>query len=244
MKKMLFIAICSLFTTMTMAQKFEKDVFTTKNGKTIELSFIKHATLMIKFDNKIIHIDPLCEYADYDKMPKADLILITHDHYDHLDLEAIKKISGSNTKILSNKTSYEKILAGEVMKNGDRKSIDGWMDIEAFPAYNTTQGREQFHPNNGRDNGYVLTLDGTRIYVAGDTEDIKEMGNLQQIDIAFLPMNQPYTMTPAQGVSAAKMFSPKILYPYHYGDTNPDELKDLQLKLKGHNIEVRIRQMQ
>lgn len=241
MKKIILITICSLFTTMTMAQKFEKDVFKTKNGKSIEISFIKHATLMINFDNHIIHIDPLCEYADYDKMPKADIVLITHDHYDHLDLEAIKKISTPKTKVISNKTSYDKILSGEFMKNGDKKNIDKWIEIEAVPAYNTTEGRDQFHPNNARDNGYVITVDSFRIYISGDTEDIKEMENLKNIDIAFLPMNQPYTMTVEQGVAAAKTISPNVLYPYHYGDTNLDGLKD---KLKDTKIDVRIRQMQ
>ena len=114
------------------------------------------------------------------------------------------------------------------------------MTIEAVPAYNTTPGREKYHPRH-RDNGYILTLGGTRIYISGDTEDIPELADLKDIDIAFLPVNQPYTMTVQQAVHAAEMFSPKILYPYHYGDTKVEEIKE---KLKNSNIDVRIREMQ
>ncbi len=112
--------------------------------------------------------------------------------------------------------------------------------IEAVPAYNTTPGREQFHPRH-RDNGYILTIDGLRIYIAGDTEDIPEMKNLKNIDIAFLPVNQPYTMTVTQAVNAANMFLPKILYPYHFGNTNVKQLKEA---LKNSGIEVRLRKME
>lgn len=127
------------------------------------------------------------------------------------------------------------------MKNGDKRQLTPYLFIEAVPAYNTTPGRDKFHPK-GRDNGYVLTLGGTRIYIAGDTEDIPEMKNLEAIDIAFLPVNQPYTMTVSQAVKAAERINPKILYPYHYGETPVRELQD-QLKNQS-SIEVRIRQMQ
>lgn len=112
---------------------------------------------------------------------------------------------------------------------------------EAVPAYNTTPGRDKFHPK-GRDNGYILTVGGTRIYIAGDTEDIPEMKQIKNIDIAFLPVNQPYTMTPEQAIQSAKTIQPHILYPYHYGDTNINEVKD---GLKNEKeIEVRIRALQ
>ena len=126
------------------------------------------------------------------------------------------------------------------MKNGDKLKPTDYLTIEAVPAYNTTPGREKFHPRH-RDNGYILTLGGTRIYIAGDTEDIPELKNLKDIDIAFLPVNQPYTMTVPQAANAARMFSPKILYPYHYGDTKISELKEA---LQGSGVEVRIREMQ
>ena len=111
------------------------------------------------------------------------------------------------------------------------------IQVEAVPAYNYSEGRTQFHPK-GRDNGYILTIDGLRIYVAGDTEDIPEMATVKDIDIAFLPCNQPYTMTTDQLVKAAKMVKPKVLFPYHYGQTDVSKLPD---QLKGDGIEVRIR---
>ena len=121
------------------------------------------------------------------------------------------------------------------MKNGERTQLEEDIEIEAVPAYNTTKGREQFHPK-GRDNGYILTLDGLRIYIAGDTEDIPEMADIKDIDIAFLPCNQPYTMTPEQLVRAAKIIKPKVLFPYHYGDT---DVSGIPVQLPG--IDVRIR---
>ena len=126
------------------------------------------------------------------------------------------------------------------MKNSDSKQIADGISVEAVPAYNNTEGHLQFHPK-GRDNGYVLTIDGLRIYIAGDTEDIEEMANLKDIDIAFLPCNQPYTMTPDQLVRAAKTVKPRVLFPYHYGNTDVNTLPAL---LQGEGIDVRIRNYQ
>jgi L-ascorbate metabolism protein UlaG (beta-lactamase superfamily) len=123
------------------------------------------------------------------------------------------------------------------MKNGDKVQYADDITIEAVPAYNTTPGREQFHPK-GRDNGYILTLDGLRIYIAGDTEDIPEMANLKDIDIAFLPCNQPYTMTIDQAVNAAKIIKPDVLFPYHYNDTPVNKIT-LQLYKEGIKVLVR-----
>jgi L-ascorbate metabolism protein UlaG (beta-lactamase superfamily) len=113
----------------------------------------------------------------------------------------------------------------------------GVIKVEAVPAYNTTQGRTQFHPK-GRDNGYILTIDGLRIYIAGDTEDIPKMKDIKDIDIAFLPCNQPYTMTPEQLIKAARTIKPKVLFPYHYGQT---DVSGIPGQLKGDGIDVRIR---
>ena len=121
------------------------------------------------------------------------------------------------------------------MKNGDKKTIDG-IEIEAVPAYNVSQDRLQFHPE-GRDNGYVLNIGGLRIYIAGDTEVIPEMSNLKDIDIAFLPCNLPYTMTPDQLIEAAKIIRPKVLYPYHFGTT---DLSSITPALAPEGIYVRI----
>lgn len=195
---------------------------------------------MLSYNGKYIQIDPVSQYADYQSFPKADVILITHEHADHLDLQAIQAVSKNQTEVLINESGYKKLEKGNILKNGDEAFILGDVKVEAVPAYNTTAGREMYHPRH-RDNGYVLTFDGLRIYVAGDTEDIPELKELKEIDVAFLPVNQPYTMTVDQAARAARMFSPKVLYPYHYGSTAIDELP---AKLKGSGVEVRIRQMQ
>ena len=235
----LLISMC--VATNIYADNYEKDQFTTPEGKKLEITFVKHGTLMLNYDGQVIHIDPVSDYADYTQMPKADLILITHEHGDHLDMKAINNIRKENTKIISNAGAYKTIQMGDVMGNGDKKQVTPYLLLEAVPAYNNTPGREKFHPKH-RDNGYVLNMGGMRIYVAGDTEDIDELKELKNIDVAFLPINQPYTMTPEQGARAAKMFNPKILYPYHYGETKIEELKTLLSNTPA--IEVRIRQLQ
>ena len=131
---------------------------------------------------------------------------------------------------------------GIVMKNGDMKSVGG-LKIEAVPAYNLVHMRKQgvpFHPK-GDGNGYVITFGDKREYVGGDTENTPEMKDLTDIDIAFLPMNLPYTMTPEMAADAAKAFKPKVLYPYHFGNTDPSKVAALLKDEPG--IEVRIRKM-
>ena len=209
--------MCSLFmASLASASNFASDSFKTKSGKELIITFIKHGSLMLTYDNHSIQVDPVSEYADYTTFPKADIILITHEHGDHLDPKAIQAVEKSGTEIIANENSQKKLGKGKVLKN------------------------DKYHPRH-RDNGYILTFDGLRVYIAGDTEDIPEMKDLKDIDIAFLPVNQPYTMTVPQAAKAAKMFSPKILYPYHYGDTKIGELKDA---LKGSGIDVRIRELQ
>lgn len=233
------IVIILLFAMTTQAQTIESDVFDTGNGK-LTMYFIKHGTLMFNYNGYIIHIDPVGRYTDYSKQPKADMILITHEHGDHLDLDAIALIKKPGTKLVVNSSVYDALKEGTMMKNGDEITVDG-IKITAFPAYNTTEGRTQYHPQ-GRGNGYILQLGNKRVYIAADTEDIPEMATLKDINIAFLPVNQPYTMTPEQAAHAAKMFKPAVLYPYHYGDTDIQELSILLKDEKG--IDVRIRQLQ
>lgn len=241
-RKMVYVmALAGLFlATKATAGSFDKDTFRTKSGKEVVITFIKHGTLSLTFDKKIIQIDPVSMYADYTTFPNADYILVTHEHADHLDQKAIDALMGKGTLLILNESSRNKIGKGETMKNGDTHKIDDQITIDAVPAYNTTPGKEKFHPQH-RDNGYVLTIDGLRIYVAGDTEDIPEMKKLKDIDVAFLPVNQPYTMTVPQAANAARLFNPKVLYPYHYGDTRIGELKE---ELKDTSVEVRIRDMQ
>ncbi len=223
------------------AEKKEEDVIKTKTGD-LKITFIGHGTLMFVYKDKVVHVDPYGRLADYSKLPKADLILITHEHGDHLDTKAIGTIRQEATKVVLTKACAEKVTGGIVMKNGDVRTVGG-LKIEAVPAYNIVHKRsngEPFHPR-GSGNGYVVTFGKTRVYVAGDTENIPEMKKLKKIDIAFLPMNLPYTMTPEMAADAAKAFEPKILYPYHYGQTDPNKLVNLLKDSK--KTEVRIRKM-
>lgn len=224
--------------------KEEVDGFSTSNGSQVLIHCIKHGSLSINIGDKWIYIDPVTDKVqpatDYTTMPKADYILVTHEHGDHLDAKAIEQLTKDGTIIVLNQRSSE-ILGGkgDILGNGDTKKLDAW-SVDAVPAYNTSANKLQFHPK-GRDNGYVLTIEGLRIYIAGDTEPIPEMQNIKDIDIAFLPCNLPYTMTPEQLTEAAKTIRPKVLFPYHYGKT--DILQVVKL-LEGSGIDVRIRQYQ
>ena len=225
----------------TKMQNFEMDSFTTHNGKSLKITFFKHASLLLDYAGQKIFIDPVSDYADYTQQPKADFILITHEHGDHFDTKAIAAIETSGTRIIANPNCRKMLNRGQEMKNGDVLQLADDMKLEAVPAYNTTPGRDKFHPK-GRDNGYILTLGGTRIYIAGDTEDIPELNQVKDIDIAFLPVNQPYTMTPEQAIRATQIIKPHILYPYHYGDTDINKVKE---GLKNEKTtEVRIRALQ
>ena len=222
-------------------EKFERDIIETNEGN-LKITFLGHATLIFEFAGMVIHVDPWSKFADYSKLPDADLILVTHEHGDHFDPEAIDAVRNKETQIVLTKPCTEDIAGGIVMKNGDTKTISG-LKIEAVPAYNIVHKRsngEPFHPQ-GRGNGYVITFGDKRVYVAGDTENTPEMKKLKDIDIAFLPMNLPYTMSPEMVADAAKAFKPGILYPYHYSDTNPQELVELLKSEK--QIEVRIRKL-
>jgi L-ascorbate metabolism protein UlaG (beta-lactamase superfamily) len=198
--------------------------------------------LMLTFGGKIIHVDPFSEVADYTNLPKADIILLTHEHRDHLDLKAFNPVRTEKTLVVLTQTCGKQVEGGIVMNNGDVKSIGG-LKIEAVPAYNIVHKRDNgqpFHPK-GMGNGYIITFGDKRVYIAADTENIQEMKELKGIDIAFLPMNLPYTMTPEMVADAAKAFKPKILYPYHYGETDTSKIVNLLKDSK--EIEVRIRKM-
>lgn len=219
---------------------YEVDVFKTKSGKTLKFYALIHASIRIEYDGREIEIDPVTKLGnktiDYTAMPKADYIFVTHEHGDHFDKEALKQLTGEKTQLITNKRCAEMLGYGEIMVNGQSSTFND-ITVEAVPAYNISEGRTQFHPK-GRDNGYILTIDGLRIYIAGDTEDIPEMQDIKDIDIAFLPCNQPYTMTTEQLVKAAKTVKPKVLFPYHYGQT---DVKGIPAQLKDYGIDVRIR---
>ena len=223
-------------------QAFETDIVKTSEGD-LKITFLGHGTLMFTFGGKVIHIDPFARVADYSKLPQADMILLTHEHRDHLDLKALEFLRTDKTVLVLSEKCAQQVKGGIVMHNGDVKTIEG-LEIEAVPAYNLVHTHSEgvpFHPK-GIGNGYVITFGDKRIYVAGDTENIPEMKKLKDTDYAFLPMNLPYTMTPEMVADATKVFKPKVLYPYHYGDTDPSRL--VELMKDAPEVEVRIRKME
>jgi L-ascorbate metabolism protein UlaG (beta-lactamase superfamily) len=231
----IFVLASILMATLTSSlsaqlNKFENDVIETSAGK-LSIYFIGHASLAFEFNGKTIYTDPWSKLADYSTFPKADFIIITHQHPDHLDAKAIDLIAKDGTQYIETKDVHDVLAKGTIMQNGEKKTVDG-IEIEAVPAYNTTEGRDKFHPK-GRDNGYIITFSNKRVYIAGDTEDIPEMSTFKNIDIAFLPMNQPYTMIPEQVA--------KALYPYHYGDTDVAKINKLLADEK--DIDLRIRKL-
>ena len=244
MKKLLFLAAFPILLTpfSAMAQgDLQKDIFQTSAGD-LEITFVGHGTLMFVFGGKVIHVDPVGRYADYAKLPKADIVLVTHDHGDHLDLNVLEMLRTEKTTVVLTETCAAKFKGGVVLKNGDVKTVEG-LKIEALPAYNLVHMSSPgmpFHPK-GRGNGYVLTFGDKRVYVAGDTENTPEMKGLKEIDIAFLPMNLPYTMTPDMVADAAKAFRPKVLYPYHFGDADTAQIVNLMKDTP--EVEVRIRNL-
>ena len=220
---------------------FECDIIPTSSGE-LRVTFIGHGTLMFEFGQLVIHVDPVSSYADYSQLPKADIVLVTHEHGDHFDKEAIGKVSTEDTVLVLTETCARGTSRGVVMKNGDVKRVKG-LRIEAVPAYNVVHTRSPgrpYHPK-GAGNGYVITMGQMRFYVAGDTENVPEMAQLGKVDCVFLPMNLPFTMTPEMVADAARILKPKILYPYHFGNTDTSKLVTLLKDDK--DIEVRIRQM-
>jgi L-ascorbate metabolism protein UlaG (beta-lactamase superfamily) len=220
---------------------FQSDTLKTSSGE-LRMTFVGHGTLIFQHTNLVVHVDPVSQYADYATLPKADIILVTHDHPDHLDVKAIEAVSTPKTTVIGPAKCAAQVQGMLPMANGDSRTVQG-LRIEAVPAYNIVNKRptgEPFHPR-GDGNGYVITFGDKRVYVAGDTENTPEMKALKNIDVAFLPMNLPYTMTPQMVADAAKAFMPKILYPYHYGDTPTAQLTKLLAGTPA--IEVRIRNL-
>jgi L-ascorbate metabolism protein UlaG (beta-lactamase superfamily) len=222
-------------------KQFEKDVVPTSVGDLI-ITFLGHGSLMFDFNEVNISVDPFSRVADYALLPKADLILITHEHHDHLDQGALDSVRTEESDLILTETCARQVEGGIVMQNGDVRTVRG-IQVEAVPAYNLVHKRDNgqpFHPK-GIGNGYILTFGDKRVYIAADTENTPEMKAFTSIDIAFLPMNLPYTMTPEMVADAAKAFKPKILYPYHFGNTDTAKLVNLLSDEVG--IEVRIRKM-
>jgi L-ascorbate metabolism protein UlaG (beta-lactamase superfamily) len=232
------------------AKGLSGDQVPTNNGVLV-IHPLHHATFLMQWNGKTIYVDPVGGVKPFADLPKPDLVLVTHIHLDHFDPATLAAIipAGDQPTIIAPATVAEKIPATlrgrtrvKVLANGEKTEALG-ITIEAVPAYNTTPGKEKFHPK-GRDNGYVLTMGGKKVYIAGDTEDIAEMRALQGIDIAFLPMNLPYTMSVPKAAEAIRQFRPRIVYPYHYrsGDGTKANLEELKrLVGKDSGVEIRTR---
>jgi L-ascorbate metabolism protein UlaG (beta-lactamase superfamily) len=242
MKKLFIVlGLAQFLFLQTAFAGYLKDHIPTDGGE-LTITFLGHATLMLEYQGKIIHVDPAVKKVDYGMLPKADLILITHEHGDHYDVSAIEQLKKQDTQIIVNQAVKDKGSDGQVMANGDSIEILD-LPIKAVPAYNIVHKRENgelYHPK-GRDNGYIITFANHQLYIAGDTENTPEVKALKGIDIAFLPMNLPYTMSPEMVADAVRSFKPTVLYPYHYRGTDPNTLIAL-LKDQQHT-EIRLRKM-
>lgn len=207
--------------------------FSTSAGP-VRITPIQHASLMLQAGGKALYVDPA--EGKYDGLPQADYILITHDHGDHMVPAVVDKLKKPSTVILAPKAVAAAIAAATVISNGETRTI-GDFTVEAIPMYNLTPARQQFHPK-GRGNGYVVAYGGKRFYFSGDTEGIPEMKALRNIDVAFVCMNLPYTMSPQEAAPAVRAFHPAVVYPYHYKGSDPTVFAKA---LDGTGIEVRLR---
>lgn len=217
----------------------KRDILPTSAGP-VELFFLGHASLMLTFQGLVLYFDPYGKMADYSTLPKADMVFITHDHNDHFDLEALRSIEKPDTVVVLPPICSAQVPEGWIVENGESLLVRG-LRVQVVPAYNVVHLRENgqpYHPK-GIGNGYVLTLGNSRIYVAGDTENLPELKTLRGIDCAFFPMSLPSTMSPEMVADLARAIRPKILYPYHYTDTDPTRLSALLRNVP--EIEVRIR---
>ena len=241
MKKVTLILSALVLFAFSANAQFEKDTIKTSNGNLV-ITFYGHASLMFQFNNHFIYADPVSRYADFTKQPKADIILVTHHHSDHFEPKVIEELTKKGTNLIYTKLCSEQLKGGTILNNGESKTVEG-IKIESVPAYNIVHLREDGQPFHvkGECNGYIVTFGNKKVYIAGDTENIPEMKNLKNIDIAFLPMNLPYTMTPEMVANAVKMFNPKILYPYHFGNTDVNKLLELLKDKK--DLEIRVRKM-
>ena len=218
------LAVLGLGSGAARAQALAGDSYDTDGGAVV-IHPVEHASFVMATPALVIYNDPVGGAEAYAGLPPAGLILITHEHGDHFDAPTLAGLVGENTRLLTNPAVHGMLPAelqakATAIGNGESTTAND-IAIDAIPAYNTTADRLQYHPQ-GRDNGYVLTIGGTRFYIAGDTEDIPEMRALEGIDVAFLPMNLPYTMDVEQAASAVGAFAPGRVYPYHYGESDID----------------------
>lgn len=223
-------------TTLTLAAAgaaglaFGRSALAQTSGAGIEVRPVNHASLVLQAGETAVHVDPVGGAEPWADLPPARLIVVTHEHGDHFDLPTLEALMQPDTELVVNPAVHGMLpealqTRARALANGESAEVAG-VAIEAIPAYNITEDRLQYHPK-GRDNGYVLTLDGKRVLIAGDTEDTDELRALQDIDLAFLPMNLPYTMTEEQAAAAVAAFRPAEVWPYHFKGSDPQKFADL-----------------
>jgi len=237
----LLLAVWTLFVMPCVMSSFAHSAaapqtFPTSAG-VVKITPLYHASTLIEAGGKVIYLDP-ANPAKFTGAPKADLILITDIHGDHMDPASIAEISKAGTDILAPPAVVATVTTAKPIANGETKTWQGWT-IEAIPAYNLTRGPSpgKFFHDRGHGNGYVLSYGGVRFYFSGDTEGVPEMRGLKNIDVAFVCMNLPYTMPPEEAADAVKAFHPKIVIPYHYRGS---DLAIFKKQLDGTGIEVRL----
>lgn len=201
-----------------------------------------HASIGLEWDGKHVYLDPCCEEADLESLPKADAILITHHHDDHFDPKAVEILRKSDTVIITNAVVGAEVEGAEVLGEGNRTFMNSWLAVEAVPAYNVE--RTQYHPRSRGDNGYIVEMAGRRTYIAGDTELTPEMVAVEEIDYLFLPVNLPYTMTVEMAVEAARAIRPRVFYPFHTIGTPAEEIARIPELLKDEGFEVVVAPME
>jgi L-ascorbate metabolism protein UlaG (beta-lactamase superfamily) len=218
------------------------DSIATEDGA-LKIFPINHATLVLQWKDRTLYVDPVGGAKAFQGLSKPDLILVTDIHGDHFSKETLGELAGPSTKLVCPAAVAERLTpdlrqSTSVLTNGQTGELLG-VKIEAVPMYNLTADRLKFH-NKGRGNGYVVTLGAKRIYLSGDTEDIPEMLALKNIDVAFVCMNLPYTMTVEQAARAVRTFKPHVVYPYHYRGSDLNKFKELVGTDAG--VEVRLRE--
>ncbi len=242
-------AISVSVSTPVAAQAAQDDKLATSMGDVI-IHPVHHAGVVFTWNGKRIVADPTSYppgpnsgAADFRGAAPPDLILITHEHGDHFSVPTLTELAGPNTVIVAPQSVFAMMPPAlqaktKVMKNGDKGTYAG-VPVEAVVEYNTSPDRLMFHPK-GRDNGYVMTMGGKRVYLAGDTEEAPELKNLPNIDVAFVPFNLPYTQTAEAAAQWVKDFKPKVVYPYHTQGMPSGDIPKFQ-QLVGNASEVRVR---
>lgn len=206
--------------TSKAVSNYPQDTFKADDGTEFTFTYYGHASIAVDADGQRIYVDPVGDAIDWAAEPKADLVLITHDHYDHLDTNAVNILTGAPDR-------YTQLAVGQTIEQSEKISI------EAVPAYNISPDQLAFHPKERGDVGYIITVAGKRIYVSGDTEDNEDVLAIRDIDYAFICCNKPFTMTVEQCARVVKAIRPKVFIPYHYGGTDiPTDLQALQDSLK------------